>query len=419
MFEVCLFDLDQTLVETEDMKELRESGKGRDDARYVEEVVKAFKKKTRADRLIYAETLLAEIREKFPNMKLGVFTRSPKSYAQAILDNAYPSLNWDVVVAYEDVEHTKPYGEGIDKAMWSFGLQNISKVVLVGDGDADVRAAYNAGCVVILDKSTWAARNNPDNWRALGRIPDAVISSPRDIIDVLSGYCKYLPELERLLSGEIERAGASRFDKINKFIPKGVGGDSTAFPIYCCGRSFAGYKSLEWRKKWHLLTHSIHDQKDADVFPDEWIEAVRTFISTQFWTLGLGGSLLVSVVPHRPGRKPRLEAFLSQLEDSYRQSPLKGKGKLEFLPDLLAYKAGVLSNSNDKLSATERFENIRDHLFLQRKSAAEDGGRFLIIDDVATTGSSLIYAKKSLTEAGANEVVCLSIAMNVSNVLYD
>ena len=417
MFEVCLFDLDLTLVETEDMKDLRESGKNKDDAAYKKQVKEAFNAK--ADRLIYSEELLLKIRETFQGMKLGIFTRAPRSYAETTLKLAYPSVQWDIIVGYEDVEHTKPYGEGIDKAMWSFGYEDISKVILVGDGDVDIRAAYNAGCVVTLDRSSWENSYTQDNWRALSHVPDAIIDSPEELLDVLDHHEAFLPELERLLSKTDKKVGQARYDKVNKFVPRDAGGDTTAFPIFSCGRSFAGYKSLEWRKKWHELTQSIHDQKEADEFPDEWVQAVTTFIRTHFPILLFGGELIISVIPHRPGRKPRLEAFLSQLVASFKEKPLKGKAKLSFVPDLLGYKDGVRSNSNDKLNALERFENVRDHLFVNRKDVVKKGLRILVIDDVSTTGSTLIYAKKYLTEAGAAEVTCLSIAMNISNVLYD
>lgn len=418
MFQVCLFDLDQTLVETEDMKELRESGKNNNNADYKKRVINEFNAKGKKDRLIYAEDLILQIRDKFPKMKLGVFTRSPRSYAETILKTAYPSVTWDVIVAYEDVKHTKPYGEGIDEAMWSFDFENISKVILVGDGDVDIRAAYNAGCVVALDKSSWPEKRTTDNWNALGHIPDAIINAPEEIIDVLENYTAYLPELERLLSNTDKRARNARFDRVNKFIPKDAGGDNTAFPIFSCGRSFAGYKSLEWRKQWHNLTQSIHDQKDADEFPEEWIQSVRTFISSKFETLIFGGELIITVIPHRPSRKPRLEAFLGQLEASHKSKPINKWAKLSFIPDLLAYKDGVRSNSNDKLNSAERFQNIRDHLFVNRTDFTKKRPIILVIDDVSTTGSSLIYAKKYLVDAGAKEVTCLSIAMNISNVLY-
>ena len=63
--------------------------------------------------------------------------------------------------------------------------------------------------------------------------------------------------------------------------------------------------------------------------------------------------------------------------------------------------------------------NVRDHLIVHEKAVVAKGGHFLIIDDVSTTGSTLIYADKYLKEAGATLVTCFSIAMNVSNVLYE
>jgi predicted amidophosphoribosyltransferase len=43
----------------------------------------------------------------------------------------------------------------------------------------------------------------------------------------------------------------------------------------------------------------------------------------------------------------------------------------------------------------------------------------LVIDDVCTTGASLIYAGKFLKDAGSGEVTRLAVSMNIGNVLYD
>lgn len=416
-FEVCLFDLDQTLIDSEDMEQIRKSGKNEKSNTY-KDIVKS-KYEENSDRHYYAESLIQEIRKQFPEMKLGIFTRSPRIYAETVLKLAYPTIEWDVIVAYEDVEHTKPYGEGIDKAMWSFGYENITKVILVGDGEVDIRAAYNAGCMVVLDRSSWPNKYTRDNWNSLKWIPDAIIDTPESLTGVLSAYENYLPELERLLTGSKTTITQPRFDKINKFIPKTVGGDTTAFPIYSSGRSFSGYKSLEWRHKTHKLTKEIQQQKEASTFPEEWIQVLRTFIRKQFIGWPFAAEHLISVIPARPGRTPRLESLLTQLSASNDHVPINKIAKFSFLPDLLGYKKGVKSNSNDKLGASERFENVRDHLFVNKPERAAKAARILIIDDVSTTGSSLIYAKKYLIDAGAKEVTCLSLAMNITNVLYE
>lgn len=350
-------------------------------------------------------------------MKFGVFTRSPRSYAKTVLALAYPKMDWDVIVAYEDVGRTKPFGDGIDKAMFSFGYKNISRVALIGDEDVDVRSAYHAGCVMILDQSSWPYSYTWDNWRAIERMPDVLIRSPESLKAVLENYQPCLPDLERRLVGADEDGGRPRFDRINKFKPKEVGGGKRPTAIYACGRSFAGYKSLEWRRNWHRLTKSIQDHKEADEFPAEWIESVRAFISHHFAPAIRAAKILVTVIPHRPGRKPRLESFLAQLGASYISAPVGRRSSISFEAELLAFKPGVLSQHNDKLGRIERFENVRDHLQVVKPSLLKEWPQIIVIDDVSTTGASLIYAKEYLEKQGAGDVTCLTMAVNITDVL--
>lgn len=416
MIKICLFDLDQTLLRTSDMKEVREQGKNVSGAAYVASVKAAFL--AAAGRHIYTLAELVAIRTAFQGMNLGVFTRSPRSYANGILDVAYPGFHWDIVVAYEDVEKRKPHGEGIDRAMHAFGVKNLDEVVLVGDECVDVRAAYNAGCLVFIDKGAWPPTREKEHWKSLDLMPDAVFDGPAELREVLADWTRGLPELERLLSTGGQRLGVPRFGKVNKFIPKEAGGDNTPFPIHACGRYFAKYDSIKWRRKWHGLTKSIEDQKEADSFPAEWIDAVRAFISTNYFTFWTADAEIhVTVVPHRPGRTPRLEAFLAQLEASCLEAPPADNIKLVFHRAVLEYRDGVKSQSKEHLGQIDRFNNVREHLFVAQPAVAK-GARFLVIDDVSTTGASLIYARKYLKDAGASEVTCLSIAMNIGDVLW-
>ena len=77
-----------------------------------------------ADRVIYEVCLLQTIRKEFPDLKLGVFAGSPRTYAEAVLESAYPEFEWDIIIAYEDVKRTKPQGLEIVQAMDHFQLQN-------------------------------------------------------------------------------------------------------------------------------------------------------------------------------------------------------------------------------------------------------------------------------------------------------
>lgn len=414
MFDLCMFDLDDTLVRTDDMTAVREACKNSVDPDRVQAVQAQLP--TRANRHIYGSGLLQQIRKAHPNLKLGVFTRAPRSYAETVLAWAYPGFIWDVVVAYEDVERTKPYGDGIGLAMDKFGFRHLSRVMMVGDNVADVRAAYNCGCLVTLDKSAWPSDWPPEAFWALEKVPDATINTPDQLLDVLTESERHLPELERLMAGA-STPSITRFDKINHFMPKELGRDDW-YPVFVCGRFFASHESLSERRKWHRLTKSVVGHKEADLFPNEWIRAIRNFITKEcsptLWAPVV--KILVSVVPHRPGREPRLERLLHQLQKSISESPLP-KREVFVAPDLFAYKEGVKSQHKDVDSRVDRFKNVRDHLFVRRPDLIKPGVCNIIIDDVCTTGASLIYATKYLRGEGATNVKCLALAKNVGDVL--
>lgn len=414
MFKICLFDLDDTLVRTEDLKEVREACKNNTDAAKICAVNAGLA--AAPERHIYSLDMLESIRKSHPEMKLGVFTRSPSSYAKTVLTWAYPGFVWDLVVAYEDVRSTKPHGEGIVLAMEQFKVEDLDQVMLVGDTDVDVRAAYNCGCIAVIDRSSWPKKKRTEHWRALELVPDAFINGPNDLLYFLARPNTFLPELERLLSDEADVAAGFRFDKINHFVPRAIGGDNHPIPIYACGRSFTNYESVQYRKRGHELTQSVEDHKDADVFSENWIKAIRQFIVHMYWVAFWAEDVIVTVVPHRPGRKARLEALLQQLQRSLALNPITNCN-VTVAPDLLAFKAGVKSQHNDRLNQVARFENARDHLFVQSPQFVNGRKSVLVLDDVVTTGASLIYAMNYLKSAGARDVKCLAIAKSVSDVL--
>lgn len=416
MFRLCLFDLDNTLVSTDDVEELRLASK--------KPTVALLKQITSAldadeDRVIYSRELLEQLRTDFPELMLGVFTRAPRRYAETVLEWAYPDFEWDILVSYDDVKQTKPYGDGIDLAMAELGVEYFNEVIVVGDNDADIRSAYHCGCLVALDKTDWPDKLKPEHWRAMERIPDAIIDKPELLVEVLNSYERFLPELERLLENGDKPLGIGyRFDKIGHFIPRDIGGDTTSYPIYACGRSFANYMSLRYRQMWHDLTESIGENKDADSFPEAWIVAVRHFIESELAVLSRfkKTKVVLTVVPHRPGRKPRLETLLAELDEHFKDAPIK-QMSVTTAPGLLAYKEGVKSNHGEHLGAKERFENVRDHLFVAQPKTIVADAIYIIIDDVVTTGASLIYASQYLKDSGAKEVKRLAFAKNISEVL--
>lgn len=407
MLELCLFDLDNTLVKTDDLKEVREASKNNVDPGHLAKINTLVR--LNPQRRIYQHSFLQTLRAHFPKLKLGVFTRAPRSYAEAVLTWAYPGFDWDVIVAYEDVSPTKPYGDGVLKAMEAVGAEYVNRVALIGDNDIDVKAAYNAGCLVAVDKRSWPFRILPEHWRAQDLIPDGIIESPQDVLDFIRDHLPFLPNLERLQEGGKLQRGR-RYDKVSYWAV----GDAHRYSISVAGRSISNHKSVQWRREDHALSESIEENKDSAAFPQPWLEAVRNFIDVTFYAIFNTKEVVVTVVPHRPGRHPRLEQLLNQFNAYLVANPIRAT--VTCVPNLLAYTAGVKSNHNEFLTRVQRFENVRDHLVVNRPELASARKAYLVIDDVVTTGASLIYAQKRLAEAGALDVHLLGLGKNIGDL---
>lgn len=153
LFDLCLFDLDDTLIYTHDLSSLRAVGKNNDTDAYRAAVHSRYH--TGVRRRFYDDKFMASLRRRFPNLRLGVFSRSPRAYAKIVLEEAFATPWWDVLVAHEDVVRTKPTGEGIELAMRRFGIGNPRKVLMVGDDRNDILAAYDAGAIAALDIASW------------------------------------------------------------------------------------------------------------------------------------------------------------------------------------------------------------------------------------------------------------------------
>ena len=413
MLKLCLFDLDDTLLRTTELKDIREEGVEDTGPEYVQRLTAAVGNPV--PRYLYSPDSLARIRTEFPKLKLGVFTRAPRAYVDTVLRLAFPKVDWDVVIAYEDVRRTKPFRDGIWRAMDATGVQYINHVALVGDSDADVRSAYHAGVYAVLDQRGWPQKRERDHWNAIGHMPDAEIKTDAELMEFLRNPLMFVPEMEWRLEQPGKERGRVRFDKVNKFIPDSAGGDKTAYPVVACGRFFTKYRSLDSRRDWHELTKSIKANKASESFPDAWVRTVGFYIRTYLVPQLFASGHIITVVPHRPERPPRLEHFLAQLEGSFAND--SARNKLQFVPDLLGYKDGVKSQSGEFLSHHDRFVNVRDHLEVRRPELLAKGRTVLVIDDVTTTGATLIYAKKYLADKGAGTVTCLALAMTVSDVL--
>ena len=61
--------------------------------------------------------------------------------------------------------------------------------------------------------------------------------------------------------------------------------------------------------------------------------------------------------------------------------------------------------------------NVRDHLYVRNPEEVAENTSYLVIDDVTTTGASLIYAGKYLNAIGIKDVTRLSLTKNIGKIV--
>lgn len=410
-FDLLLFDLDDTLIRTADLEPFRGvENTGRVPTGYVNDLRE--RASSRGDRIIYSGEFLAGLRKAHPQLRFAVFTRSPRAYASTLLDLFYPDFPWDVVVAYEDVARTKPHPDGVLSAMRATGVELPCKAVLVGDGENDVKSAYRAGCWAFLDTTTWPAHRSQTHWWTLNMMPDAVFRGPNGLVRALEHPQQAMPLFERLIHGDKRvESPDGRIERINHFPPRDAPENGIHVSIDVMGRLFSDYGDLDARRSWSAATNSVLEHKDANEFPEAWVRAVRMYLERQPEVVANQPSLL-TVIPAKPDRTPRLERLLTQIQRSHRENPIRGATRLEF-DTVLRYRDGAKSHHRNHLGQNERFNNVRENLFVHPKAHVR--GKFVfVIDDVATTGASLYFADWYLSEAGAASVRCMALTKAIS-----
>jgi HAD superfamily hydrolase (TIGR01549 family) len=130
-----LIDLDQTLVETSALVELRRQRKW-------QQVYPSFHLTTLFPG---AHHFLQEI-QKHPLLSPGIVTTSPRPYAEQLV--AYHRCQIPVVVAYHDSPRQKPFPDPILKAAEKLGIPP-TNCFHIGDAPNDIAAALRASAIPI------------------------------------------------------------------------------------------------------------------------------------------------------------------------------------------------------------------------------------------------------------------------------
>lgn len=405
-FDLLLFDLDDTLVESGHLDNFRGTkylGKQGDN------YITALRKEALKLRALIPESSIQEVLENFPSLKIGIFTRAPTEYTRVILETCYPKINWDCVITYEDAQ-AKPSPNGIFKAASITCVSDRSRIALIGDDLVDIKAAYQAGIYGILFTRGWrggwelksSTNYAPKKYETLHLHPDAKISEPKEILDIVAEPKLFLPALESISEENPRKFLSNRIDSHNCFKPL----SKEKIKIWVMGRYFPDNNSnYSSKRESHALTKQLLLSKDTNTYPMSWVEYCVSTIAEYFKKIQNSRNLLITCIPAKPDRPRRLEWLLTEISNLSLPNH-----RLSFSHDLFTFKENV--RSNKPLDAKNRYANIRDNMIL---SGVDNLGGFdvIVLDDISTSGATFYYAHEQLKLAGANKVTCLALAQSI------
>lgn len=167
---ILLFDLDQTLIDSEVAEPYRSSGSWNRVYRMIDQ----------GDIIEYegVSELLSFLNRK--RYKTGLITSSPSQYVERIIQN----FNWhfNTKVCFHDTIFNKPNPDPIFKALSNLNLTiRNDKIFLFGDQDIDVIASKKAGIKSVA--CLWGAKNKK---KLESSIPDIIIKNINQVYDLVS-----------------------------------------------------------------------------------------------------------------------------------------------------------------------------------------------------------------------------------------
>lgn len=401
--DLVVFDLDDTLLKTADLSNFRGyDNVGPRPESYVKDLRCKFS--SAEGRYIYSLMDLQNFRKKYPKVYLGVFTTSPRVYATTLLEAAYPGLQWDAIVAFEDVPRTKPHPDGIYLAMRLCAVTDIKKVVLIGDSIKDIESSYSAGCWSVVETSSWSEKRSNEHYKVLAMMPDARAAGISRIRAFPEYGHKMLPALEGAYQSIKKKPHLPLRYARYVCTPPESHGLNEGFYVYALGRYFA--KSVPRRASWSNLNNEVISIKNIERFPCYWVDCAANFVS--YIKNYLEEDLVVTVMPAKPGRPRRMEGFLNQISGYF-----SWPRSISFIPNVLGFNGDATSQHMNRFSREERYENIRKSLRVCDSNGIV-GKNVLVIDDVTTSGASFYFAKKYIESYGAKNVLCLAMVKTIS-----
>ena len=396
--EAILFDFDDTLVHTDELKEFRESG-SRQELKQNAHLSWCYDN---------VPKLLHSIREK--NIPIGLVTNSPRWYIDILIDH-HNLGEFDTIVTYDDVSASgiKPSPLGINKALSNLGLTSKSRVIYIGDTDIDFVAAYEVGIKPIAP--SWASKH------PIHQVPAAILNS-----DTLIHYIEHFDRIALIADQTAsKRTFNFEYDQLN-FIPLNDKGNVTAINkddvrLLALGRYFSQKsKVTALYHESHQLSKDIFEKERSEtyVIPGYYVDLMVKVIDSlslyKFRNSVKKTFDIITVIPSKQGKNPRLENYLKRIS---RQSTSDS----QFVTDLFEFSHDATSSKTVSGGHAARYANIDGKLHVKEKYRnALVGKSVLIIDDVITTGATIKKAFELLEfeNVGLHMGVVLAKTVSIS-----
>ncbi|WP_300320740.1 HAD hydrolase-like protein [Idiomarina sp.] len=399
LVQAVIFDLDDTLVSTSKLAQYRENG----DREGLKENI------ARSRVFDPVPNMLRAIENK--GIPLALVSNSPRWYIDQVLEYHNIEL-FDVIVAYDDVGRAgvKPSGRGIELALEGLELTKDSNVIYVGDKDIDFVAAYH--CNVKPIAPSWATTHPID------QVPAAILNSTW-LLSLLDDY-----DSISLIADRTALERTFDFDKRQlNFIPLNEQGQVTALKkenirLIALGRYFSQASTLTASyHEAHQLSKDIFAKEESEtyVIPQYYVNLMAKVVESlpKYAFENEGAHFdIVTVIPAKKGKNPRLENFLRRIEKESNSNSM-------FIPDIFEFSPGATSLKTLGGFANRQAE-LKNKLHLKRKYADLLAGKsVLVIDDVLTTGASFGRSFELLEQCDStfSMGVCLAKTVSVAEEL--
>lgn len=406
-FDLILFDLDDTLAKTSMLQSFRGvSNLNRVDDEYLVDLHSAMAEHGISP--LWGKDLLLSLQAS--GVQLGVVTNAPRSYAHTVLEQTYPDIHWDSVVSFEDVRQHKPNPDPILASMKACRISDRHGVAYIGDGRDDLLSAFSAGVSAVLFRGGWAGPREPSRIAKIDSIPDADLESADGLLPFLQWPGAELPPLERIpptRKGQFSSVLRADSPYWGTYQPP-HGGSTTR--VLCLGRYFP--KEFTPKSTFHRFTREILRFKDDLTFPRHWPEVLANLL--QDLAEEDQEATLATIIPSKPGNSPRLESFFDAIKQRLTANP-SGIKRIAHDESVFEFLHGSSSAAQAHLSRIERFEHLQISLRV-RSPQSIIGKHIIVLDDVVTSGASLLTASRLLCEAGARTVTPVALARTISKI---